>query len=100
MRLLIWKNIYKVLIGNWNAGTKNAIIEKTEGAKRMEKTLSGYCRTIDDARIVLLDPDEKEPEIGCDYAGCAFRDSCPIGQQITALLKESGGSNEERGKQK
>ena len=57
----------------------------------MEKTLSGYCRTIDDARIVLLDPDEKEPEIGCDYAGCAFRDSCPIGQQITALLKESGG---------
>ena len=60
----------------------------------MEITFSGYCRTIDAARIVLLEMDGAEPDIECDYGCCAFRDQCSIGKEITALLGENGGKKE------
>lgn len=47
----------------------------------MEQVLSGYCRTIDASRMVLIEDGEAD----CDYACCAYRDVCQIGQQITAL---------------
>ena len=46
----------------------------------MEQILSGYCRTIDASRIVLV-------EDGCDFEVCAYRDVCQIGQQIAQLQK-------------
>ena len=44
----------------------------------MESYLSGYCRTIDASRMVLVD---------CDYERCDYRDVCPIGRQIAGLLE-------------
>ena len=49
----------------------------------MESYLSGYCRTIDASRMVLVEDGEAD----CDYERCDYRDVCPIGrQQITTLL--------------
>lgn len=48
----------------------------------MESYLSGYCRTIDASRMVLVEDGEAD----CDYERCDYRDVCPIGQQIAALL--------------
>ena len=55
----------------------------------MEATFSGYCRTIDAARIVLLETDGADPDIGCDYVCCAFRDQCSVGKEITELLEQT-----------
>lgn len=47
----------------------------------MEQILSGYCRTIDASRMVLVE--DGEPD--CDYACCAYRDVCQLGQEIAHL---------------
>ena len=47
----------------------------------MEQILSGYCRTIDASRIVLVEDGEAD----CDFEACAYRDVCQIGQQIAQL---------------
>lgn len=44
----------------------------------MESYLSGYCRTIDASRMVLVEDGEAD----CDYERCDYRDVCPIGRQI------------------
>lgn len=51
----------------------------------MEDYLSGYCRTIDASRMVLVEDGEAD----CDYERCGYRDVCPIGLQITALLEHT-----------
>ena len=47
----------------------------------METVLSGYCRTIDGSRMVLIEDGEAD----CDFEACAYRDVCQIGQQIARL---------------
>ena len=49
----------------------------------MESYLSGYCRTIDASRMVLVEDGEAD----CDYERCDYRDVCPIGRQIAGLLE-------------
>ena len=49
----------------------------------MESYLSGYCRTIDASRMVLVEDGEAD----CDFEVCAYRDVCQIGQQIAQLQK-------------
>lgn len=49
----------------------------------MEQILSGYCRTIDASRIVLVEDGEAD----CDFEACAYRDVCQIGKQIAQLQK-------------
>lgn len=51
----------------------------------MEQIINGYCRAIDSARMVLFEDGEAD----CSYAGCAYRDTCPIGQELTTLLATS-----------
>lgn len=53
----------------------------------MEQILSGYCRTIDASRIVLVEDGEAD----CDFEACAYRDVCQIGQQIAQLQKRRNG---------
>ena len=38
----------------------------------MEQILSGYCRTIDASRMVLVEDGEAD----CDFEACAYRDVC------------------------
>ena len=49
----------------------------------MESYLSGYCRTIDASRMVLVEDGEAD----CDNERCDYRDVCPIGRQIAGLLE-------------
>lgn len=51
----------------------------------MEKSVSGYCRVQDGARIVLVELEQGSIEADCEYEGCAYRAECPIGRQITAM---------------
>lgn len=51
----------------------------------MEKSVSGYCRVQDGARIVLVEVERGGVDADCDYADCAYRAECPIGKQITAM---------------
>ena len=52
----------------------------------MEEILSGYCRTIDAARMVLVEDGEAD----CDFDACAYRDVCQLAQQIARLQKTEG----------
>ena len=56
----------------------------------MAATFSGYCRTIDAARLVYCEADSGETEIDCDYEVCPHAASCPIGTQITEFLHQEG----------
>ena len=55
----------------------------------MESVFSGYCRTIDDARMVMAEWDGAALDADCSYDVCVYRESCPIGQQLTAWVKQS-----------
>ena len=55
----------------------------------MEQAFSGYCRTIDAARMVLCEAEAGEVDVGCDYGYCAYRDTCPVGKQIAGFLAEA-----------
>lgn len=60
----------------------NRNLERNLEENRMEQVLSGYCRTIDASRMVLVE--DGEPD--CDYESCAYRDVCQLGQEITRLV--------------
>ena len=51
----------------------------------MESYLSGYCRTIDASRMVLVEDGAAD----CASDRCDSRDVCPIGLQITAILEHT-----------
>ena len=51
----------------------------------MEEIFSGYCRTIDASRMVLVEDGEAD----CDYAQCAYRETCRIGRQIAQSLQKT-----------
>ena len=56
----------------------------------MEQELffSGYCRALDSRRTVaaLLEAGELT-EVDCNFENCIYAPSCPIGQQLEAVLK-------------
>ena len=47
----------------------------------MESYLSGYCRTIDASRMVLVEDGEAD----CDYERCDYRDVWPPRRQLAGL---------------
>lgn len=53
----------------------------------MEQTFSGYCRTVDGARMVLCEREGEEWDVDCAFFHCAYAQGCPIGQQIATLLQ-------------
>ena len=54
----------------------------------MEKFISGYCRTLDQSRMVEVEVEDGElTEVDCCYESCAFRGSCTIAAAIDELLK-------------
>jgi len=56
----------------------------------MEKEvfLSGYCRTIDQSRIVaVVTEDGKLLEVDCCFENCIHAPNCSIAQQIENAIK-------------
>lgn len=49
---------------------------------------SGYCRQLDQSRMVtLVTEDGKLTEVDCCFGSCIYEPSCPIAAQIRQQLK-------------
>ena len=54
-----------------------------------EKFFSGYCRTLDNSRMVCAVKENGVlSEVDCSYESCPFTGECTVAQSITAFLKE------------
>lgn len=50
--------------------------------------LSGYCRVIDQSRMVTVELDPSEnPEVDCNFYSCTYHKECTIGKEIQKMLK-------------
>lgn len=56
----------------------------------MEWYISGFCRTQNQTRTVMVEEDDGDWDVGCDFIRCAHCESCTVCQQIKALQKEYG----------
>jgi len=54
----------------------------------MEWSVSGYCRTQDQARIVMAEFYDGQWDWGCDFPDCAYAPQCTIGKQLEEIRKE------------
>ena len=53
-----------------------------------ESFISGYCRGIDNSRmVVVITADAKLVEVDCDYGCCPHAPNCTIAQQIQELVQ-------------
>lgn len=53
-----------------------------------EKMISGYCRTQDQSRMVLVEYENgRLLDADCCYGHCPFQSSCEIAKAIDQLLK-------------
>lgn len=51
-----------------------------------EHFLSGYCRALDQSRMVTaVVVDNKLEEADCSYGNCPYETSCQIGQKLAAM---------------
>ena len=54
-----------------------------------EKLISGYCRTQDQSRMILVEYRGQELlEVDCLYPDCPFRSSCELAKAIDQLLSQ------------
>ena len=54
-----------------------------------ESFLRGYCRGIDDSRmVVVVTSDCQIVEVDCDYGCCPHTPNCTIAKQIGELTKK------------
>lgn len=54
-----------------------------------ETFLSGYCRTIDNSRMVVAVTEDRQLiEVDCCYESCPHTPNCTIAQRIQALTSK------------
>ena len=54
----------------------------------IEKILSGYCRQLDNARMVeVLISHGELAEVDCCFGSCIYEGSCAIAKEIKALTE-------------
>ena len=54
-----------------------------------EQILSGYCRSVDGARIVTAEEEDGQLTADCDYPCCPYRAECEIGRALARLAHET-----------
>ncbi len=55
-----------------------------------EKFFSGYCRQIDQSRMVSAVKENGElVEVDCCYESCIYRPNCTVGQAIDQFLENT-----------
>ena len=54
-----------------------------------EQILSGYCRSVDGARIVTAEEEDGRLTADCDYPRCPYRAECEIGRALARLACET-----------
>ena len=51
-----------------------------------EKILTGYCRQLDQSRMVTIEVEDGcLTECDCCYGSCVYQPNCTVAQQIAAL---------------
>jgi len=50
-----------------------------------EYCFTGYCRVLDQSRMVLVECFDGETEVDCDYFCCPHTAECTIAQQINDI---------------
>ena len=50
-----------------------------------EYCFTGYCRQIDQSRMVVVEVFDGELDISCGYCHCTYAPNCTIAQQIKEL---------------
>lgn len=51
-----------------------------------EKFVSGYCRQLDNSRMVeVILVDGQLSEADCCYGNCVYQSNCPIAKEIDAI---------------
>ena len=51
-----------------------------------EHFLTGYCRTLDNSRMVTLVTENKKlVEVDCSYESCPYAPNCTVAQKIREL---------------
>ena len=54
-----------------------------------ETFISGYCRVLDQSRMVAAVTEDGEvTEVDCCYGSCAHQPNCQIAKQIKELLEQ------------
>ena len=54
-----------------------------------EKFFSGYCRQLDNARMVeVIICNEQLLEVDCCYGSCVYQSNCPIAKEIQKLTDQ------------
>lgn len=54
-----------------------------------EEFISGYCRTLDQSRMVTVElTDGQIDEVDCLYGSCPHEPNCPIAQRIRVLTEK------------
>lgn len=52
-----------------------------------EKLISGYCRAVDQSRMVMVEyEDARLLSEDCGYGSCPYETSCTVGKAIARLL--------------
>ena len=53
-----------------------------------ESFISGYCRALDQSRMVAAVTEDGElVEVDCGYGNCIYQPNCPIAKQISDLTE-------------
>ncbi len=50
-----------------------------------EKIFSGYCRTLDQSRMVTAENEDGKWSVDCSFETCPFADACTIAQSLREL---------------
>ncbi len=52
----------------------------------VEKFISGYCKQLDNARMVeVVLEDDEIAEVDCCYGNCLYQANCPVAKEIESL---------------
>ena len=53
-----------------------------------EKIITGYCRCLDQSRMVTAERDGSDWDIDCDFGCCPHEPNCAIAQQLRELTAD------------
>ena len=54
-----------------------------------ERIISGYCRQLDQSRMVTIElEDGRLTECDCCYGGCVYEPNCTVAQQISNACRK------------
>ena len=52
-----------------------------------EYILCGYCRTLDQSRMVTVEIENGEMDVDCSYGSCPYEANCTIAEKIREITK-------------